>query len=117
MLSVDVSAAHVNNVKDLTLIFDENELLQAISFETDKYNFKAIDEYVSQKYQPVKRQVPFVGDKYAEYRSPNALIKINAPHMSFQMTITYVSQDMWDKFNRVSKAEDTQEKNNAAAQF
>lgn len=117
MLDVDVSAAQVNGVKKLILIFDQQEVLQGVTFTTRKNHFHDFDGFMSQKYIPVTRQAPAVGNKYVEYRAPNAIIKVNAPHLSFDMTITYASQDLQDTFERMSSNENTAKRKKAASQF
>ncbi|MDV7339306.1 hypothetical protein RYZ26_06860 [Terasakiella sp. A23] len=117
MLDIDVSSAQVNGVKKLILIFDQQEILQGVTFDSRKHHFNDFDGFISQKYVPVKRQVPFVGNKYVEYQAPNAIIKLNAPHMGFEMNIVYASQELLSSFNSISKAEDAQEKKKAASQF
>ena len=117
MLDIDVSSAQVNGVKKLILIFDRQETLQGVIFNTRKNHFNNFDGFISQKYVPVKRQVPFVGNKYVEYQAPNAIIKLNAPHMGFEMNILYASQELLSSFNKISKAENAKKKQNAASQF
>jgi len=117
MLDVDVSSAQVNGVKTIILIFDLQEILQGVTFKTHKQHFFDFNGFMSQKYAPVKYRVPLVGNYYAEYHAPNAIIELNAPYEGFEMNILYASQELLSAFQRISKAEDKKQKKNEASQF
>jgi len=117
MLNADISQLNVNDVKNILLIFSQDELLEGVIFKSKKFNFENFEQYVAGKYQLLKRDVPFVGDKYAEYEAPNAVIQLDAPHLGFQMSVNYITQSLLDRFTQKSKADAAKQRKTEASQF
>ncbi|WP_417821310.1 hypothetical protein [Terasakiella sp.] len=114
---VDVSHIAVKDIKTIQLIFDAKDHLQGITFNSSKHNFKSLEDHVASKYQLSRREVPFVGNKFAEYKAPNAIIQLDAPHMSFQMSISYVSTDLLKSFSKTVQENNQAQKKKEASQF
>jgi hypothetical protein len=117
MITVDAKGMDVKGVRDFLLIFDKQELLQAIVLDTRKNHFEMFEEFLASKYQLVKRQVPFVGDKFTKFSAPNAVIELSAPHMGFNMNMTYASEKFLQAFDDKLKEEQARKSKNAASQF
>lgn len=49
-------------------------------------NFDVVYDRLAAKYALVRKQIPFVGSKYARIKSGDVIIELEAPHMSFTMT-------------------------------
>ena len=71
----------------------KNRIIKAIEFSLDKSRFDYFFDTLSQKYTLVKSRVPFVGDKMAVFKQGDVLISLDAPHLSFMMTLTYILKD------------------------
>ena len=61
----------------------------------------------------VGKQIPFVGSKYARFKSGDVIIELEAPHMSFTMTVTYMTA----AFERVYQASRRGKKKREQRQF
>jgi hypothetical protein len=46
-----------------------------------------------------------VGDKYAKYTQGNSSVELDAPHMSFDMTITYATNQLLQSYKTTSNSE------------
>lgn len=76
--------------------FDRDGVLQYVELTVPKggmgnEGFKRFFGLLKSKYRLVKSRQPFVGNQYARFDAPNARIELEAPHMSFEMTITYTT--------------------------
>jgi uncharacterized protein with FMN-binding domain len=86
--------------QELLLIFDEHELLTGMlatgkkggsgsGLESYRGQFDRYRKAFAQQYQLVSQTVPYVGDSKASFRSGACAITIEAPHQSFDMTISW----------------------------
>ena len=57
---------------------------------------------MSGKYKTVSKQLPFVGNKKMVWADGNTEIVLDAPHLSFDMTMQYATKDLLRKFNQTS---------------
>ncbi len=85
--------------------------LVELTFEKD-FNGNNFDSYardIRKKYgKPRKYQHPFVGNRYAEWKTSWGKIIIDSPHMSFQGTLIYISDSFEDFLNSQRKEEEQQ---------
>lgn len=117
MYSVPVSSISFDGLKKVTTIFSKDGKLVAVSTTWPKSKFDYLNKTLSDKYKLVSQQIPFVGNKKATYRDGATEILLDAPHMSFDMTMDYVNDDLMQAFNRQSQAESRQKKQKEAAQL
>ena len=82
--------------EDVVFTFDSNDKLIAVVMTLNKNKFDDILSSLS-KYKLVRKDIPFVGNKYAKFKDGNCVIELNAPHMSFSMTLFYVTNDGYKK--------------------
>jgi antitoxin component YwqK of YwqJK toxin-antitoxin module len=86
--------------QELLLIFDEHEVLTGMlatgkkggsgsGLEAYRGQFDRYRKTFAQQYQLVSQTVPYVGDSKASFRSGACAITIEAPHQSFDMTISW----------------------------
>lgn len=97
--------------------FDADGTLQYVQLTLPKggmrnAGFKRFYGMLKSKYHPVKSSQPFVGDQYARFDAANAWIELDAPHMSFEMTVTYTTASMRAMLNRY-EARTTQQRRSA----
>ncbi len=70
------------------------------------------------KYKLVTEQKPFVGDKYARFKSENVTIEQSAPHMGgFKMEVRYVRNDLVARYNQKTDQEARQKKASESSKF
>lgn len=93
----------------ILLICDQDNVLSGLQLTLDKGgmdgNFDKYNKMLKSKYKLVKIINPFVGNKHAQYKQGNSTIMLNAPHMSFEMTITYVTNQFIKAYDSTTKAE------------
>lgn len=92
MYGVPVSNVDFEGIKRLNVVLDEDKHVTAVFVGLDKNRFNFVNSSLAKKYKLVKKDIPFVGDKYARYKNEEDVINIYAPHMSFDMTIEYLER-------------------------
>jgi len=117
MLETDGSSYQITGLKDVLYVFDSQKKLVAVIMNMDKEQFDQIYKYISAKYKVVSEQRPFVGHQYARFNSPDTVIEIDAPHLSFEMKVRYIRRDLMEKVNAQSQAEEAAKKKSEAAKF
>lgn len=107
----------VDGLEDVTLIFDDENLLSAIMLKMRKSQFATVHGHMRSKYAVREQRIPHVGNRYVRYGAPGATMEINAPHMSFSMSVLYQRDDFVAAYNRISREEERRKNNNARSQF
>ncbi len=114
MLKSDGDGLGIDGLSDITFIFDQSDRLAGVLMTLPKQNgmsdlnntrFRQTMNALGKKYRLVKKDVPFVGDSYAEFREGDSLVELDAPHMSFTMSLTYETRALHDAFTRKSAEE------------
>ena len=116
MLKVSGDQTGISGVTEATLIFNLQERLVAVLLELPKSRFDALYEALSNKYRVTSREIPFVGNKKVVMRDGHTEITLNAPHMSFEMSLNYIedglNQSYKDQKNKEERAKKQQEASN-----
>lgn len=89
MLKASSSGLGLDGLQDTLLIFDADEVLVGAILTLQKSRYRDIKDMMSEQYQMVSDEAPFVGNQLATYREDDVTIEVSAPHMSFQMEIRY----------------------------
>lgn len=117
MYDVDVSQIEMKYIKKCSLIFDKNGKLVAVIMTFSKSGsgqnnpeFQYYYKLLKEKYKLVKSEIPFVGDTYARFVSGNTEIILEAPHLSFTKTLTYINKDTLKSMREQMKKEKEEEK-------
>ena len=98
-------------------IFDDTDKLLGVILKLPKHQFDTILGLIESKYPNIiEKQIPLVGDKFVKIEVGNSLIFIEAPHMDFSMTITYVTKHILEKAinDAKNKQTDVHNKNSTA---
>jgi hypothetical protein len=101
MLELSDSQIEGGGIERITLVFDGDERLTALSASAKKQMgaggyanaFKQLHAQYAKKYSVVSAALPFVGDYRAEYRSGGCSIKLDAPHLDFNMSVVLHSAE------------------------
>jgi hypothetical protein len=113
MLLAEGAGLGVEGLQEALFIFDNKETLVTVQLTLNKgalgEAFDRTSERLVAKYKLVRKAVPFVGDKYARFEKGDAVIELSAPHLSFAMTVTYMTRSFEQNFKRVSQ-QDAQDK-------
>ncbi len=69
-------------------------------------------------YQMVSSQIPFVGDKFVIYKDGNTEIRLDALHMSFDMSMAFLDKTLIEAHkNGVTRRDKEKQKKENAALF
>lgn len=117
MYSVPASSINFEGLQEITAIFDKKGVLLAVLTTLPKSKFNYLNQTLGGKYKRVSQNIPFVGNKSAIYRDGDTEITLKAPHMSFQMSMNYMRDDLIRAFNQQSEAERQQKQQSEASQL
>jgi hypothetical protein len=104
MYTIDSKDLEFEGLESVTLIFGEDQKLQAVLTTLSKDRFDALFASLKKKYKLISSSIPFVGDASAKFTNGNTEISLNAPHMSFEMEMNYMDKCFIQKYkNKSSK--------------
>ncbi|OOE49069.1 hypothetical protein BZG12_16260 [Salinivibrio kushneri] len=117
MYSIPVSSIDFQGLKEVTTIFSSDGKLVGVLTTLPKNKFDYLNKALSGKYKLVNQKIPFVGNKAATYRDGATEITLEAPHMSFDMSMNYINDELMRAFKQQSEAEARQKQKNEASQL
>lgn len=117
MYSVPPSAIEFEGLQEVTVIFSDSGVLMGVLSTFPKSRFDYLKGVLDKKYERVSQEIPFVGNKAAAYRQDSTEIKLDAPHMSFTMSMHYLHDDLIRAFEQVSASERRQREQSEASQL
>jgi hypothetical protein len=98
-------------------LFDKGGKLVAVSLEIDKRQYDRIVDVLKAKYRVVNELRPFVGDRSVRLVAGNIDIRLDAPHMSFEMTLTYGTEAFWQTLLEWQRAKEQARRSQQASQL
>lgn len=117
MLGTDGEGYGIEGLSEVLYIFDKAGVLAGVVMTLNKNRFDELYGFLSGKYKPVSKQIPFVGDKFARFKAKGVTIELDAPHLSFKMSARYLRDDLLQQFNTQSEAESQQKKASERSKF
>ena len=114
ILGVDNPDLGIDGVTKVIYVFDQAGKLAAVemtmpSIKNDqdlkKGRFDEIAGMLASKYKQTKKVRPFVGDSFARFAAPDTIIELDAPHLSFEMKLRYMTPAFVQLMNNGAKAE------------
>lgn len=117
MFNVSTNQINFDGLQELTLIFDQQEKLSGVLTTLPKEKFDSLYSSLNKKYQLVKKERPFVGNQYAEYSNGGSKVFLDAPHLSFQMSMNYLRKDLISKYEAATQAEASAKKKSEESQL
>ncbi|MEI8295084.1 MAG: hypothetical protein WCG04_00995 [Alphaproteobacteria bacterium] len=93
----------LKDLKEASFVFDGRDVLQAVILKMGKYKFNEMYDILSEKYQLTRKDIPFIGDKVAYFSQDDSKIILEAPHMSFDLEVTYVTNAFLKESNDKQK--------------
>ena len=115
MLKTDGTSYEIEGLSSVLYLFDDQKKLAGVIMDMQKDRCDAVYKALSAKYKVSSQQRPFVGNQFARFKTQDVIIEMDAPHLSFDMEVRYVRNDLMQKFNSQSAAEaDTKNKREAA---
>lgn len=123
ILSGNGAGLDVEGLKEITFIFDQNNVLAGVTMTIGKGNgmnnegFKKLSKTLAAKYKQIEKQEPFVGDCYARYVQGDSVVILNVPHMGFDMGLSYLTKGLLAEFNKQSAQETAAKQKSQASKF
>lgn len=108
---------NIEGLKGVIYIFNKISHLDVIKLTMNKDYFDKINKYLKSKYTLISQSIPPVGDKFVKYKQGNSIIEINAPHLNFEMTVTYKTTAFDRVFNQQVKKEKQSKEQEQKAKF
>ena len=109
--SLDTSIIGIEGLQSATAIFDKKNRLVAIltTFSKSKFQF-LFDTMRQKKYRLTKKNIPFVGNKTAQFKNGKTTVYLDAPHLSFEMSLNYIDNKTYKEFQKAQRQEKQQKK-------
>lgn len=117
MYGTDGTVHDIEGLNGVLYIFDPDKKLAGVVLDMGKHKFDAVYQALSAKYKVAAQQRPFVGNQFARFKPSDAVIEVDAPHMSFEMEVRYLRNDLLKRYNTQSQAEQETQQQSEAAQF
>ena len=110
VLVSDGAGTGVEGLSNLLLIFDKQNILVGVVMTVPK-NPKEVLGQLASKYKTVDNRIDtFMNKGYARLQKGDSLIEIDAPHLSFQMEIRYLTKKLMADYLQRSKDNEKQKK-------
>ena len=115
MLNVDAYEVGLQDLQKVLFIFNPDGTLSVVDMTFRKTKFDELYGQLNKKYKLVKKQIPFVGNKYAEYKNGKSTVKLDAPHMSFELDVIYGQNSFFINMKEVNNRQEQQRKDQQAS--
>ena len=101
----------MDGLKEVVFTFNQQGILQYVQLTfNNKNKFDELANQLATQYKMTTKQRPHVGNRYAEFKNGNSTIMLEAPHMSFDTTLTYLSNNFLSAYKNISNNEEQQRK-------
>ena len=107
----------IEGLQQVLAIFDVNQRLSGLQLTLDKHRYDAVMAHLKGKYRLKGEQRPFVGNRSAVLEGEGAVIEVEAPHLSFQMTVTYFTPALKQAFTKRSADSEAAKARHEGGQF
>lgn len=105
---LDIKNINIQQLKIAKVLCDENGIVQGVQLVIDKNRFEDIYHSIDAKYEQHSKTIPSVGDKIVRFKYKDSYIILSAPHMSFNLYLTYLTQSISQKISQVSEEEEAE---------
>lgn len=111
MYLIEKDELKIDGLNKVTLIFSKDtKVLLYVCAEFGNYKFNSLYKNLSKKYKLLDEEIPRLGNKFAKFENDQTFIKLDAPHMSFELEVTYIYKE-FDKYITERDKKDKAEKN------
>lgn len=110
MLLVEDGDYGIEGLQSVRYIFDADGKMTGLVMQMNKTRFEDIHAILAGKYKLVEESRPFVGDQYAAFSAPGAVIEMNAPHLGFELWVSYLTPAFVSAIQEGNKAEEDQKR-------
>lgn len=117
MYSIPASSIRFDGLEKVTAIFDKKGVLIAVLTTFPKSKFNYLNKTLGGKYKRVSQNTPRVGNKSATYQDGGTKIMLDAPHLSFSMSMNYARDDFIRAVNKQDEIEKRTKQQHEASQL
>lgn len=107
----------IESLMTVRYIFDREQKLAAVTMTMGKDRFEDIASFLASKYKVTKKVVPFVGDRLYQLKPPGVFIEVSSPHLSFEIQVSYVRDDLYQAFNAQVAQDDAKKRAGEKTKF
>lgn len=108
MLKSDGTGLGIEGLQSAYFIFTPEEKLIGVLLTLPKDRYASVKNSLRSKYKLISAQEPFVGNQLAKFRDGKVTIEASAPHMSFEMELSYTHENLRSLRDRKSQIEAAQ---------
>ena len=112
MYSINCNNIDIKGIKSILTIFNTNDLLVGVIVKFQRYRYADLLSSLKEKYNLIENHSPFVGNKYAKFMSGETIVTIDSEHMSFDLEVSYIHNELEKMFITQSKKQEEQRKRN-----
>lgn len=109
MFDLEPAQFNFEGLKNVRVIFGEDDKVLAVLTSVQKSRYSDLLNMLSNKYELISKTDAFVGDRDAEFKDSNTKITLYAPHLSFDLELNYIHDDLHKHYIKQS-SQDRQEK-------
>ena len=107
----------VPDLHDAVFAFDERDTLVAVVMRMPKSRFTYYSDLLSEKYELVSLAAPRVGNRLGVWRDADTEIRLEGPHLGFDMSLVYARRHLIDRCEAQSAAQAAAARDRDADQF
>lgn len=107
----------IEGLKDVLVVFDASGSMSALIMTMQKNKFEDVRAALGSKYRQVQSTIPFVGNRLVVYASRDSRIELDSPHMSFELTVTYMKNELHQKFRSQLQKDAEAKRRSEASRF
>lgn len=109
--------ATIAGMNQATFVFDTRGRLAAAVLSLSKDRYDEVLKAMRAKYVLLGEQRPFVGNRSARLKAGDAEILVDAPHLSFEMSVIYTTPSFQAQFAAHQRSQQDAERRRDAASF
>jgi hypothetical protein len=110
MLISDGKGLDVDGLSSVSFIFDNNQILAGVVMKLPK-NAKETFATLAKKYKPAENKIDsFMDYGYARLSKGDSFIEVDAPHLSFEMEVRYLTKKLMASFKQQTTNSDAKKK-------
>jgi hypothetical protein len=103
---VNVRDVKLEGLTELLVICNDDNIIQAIILTINNDKFTEFYELLSEKYKLTHSQNPNLGNKEIRFADGSCTIILDAPLLSFSMSLIYITDEFLTKFKGKQKEEE-----------
>ena len=102
---INIKSVKLAGLRELLVICNDSDIIQAVIITIDKDKFTEFFNLLSEKYQLIEKETPSLGYRKAKFASDQSIIIMDSPYFSFYMSLIYITNDFYTKFQNKQREE------------